>query len=391
MVDRAAAARAPVPSHGERQRAAPVVVDLRAEARAGRSSTGAIGRLRACGSPSKATGPSASAATGGRNRITVPASPQSTVASPRSVAGRDQPVGRLGVVAGDVLDRRRRASAGPAPSAACRGSAAAGAAGRAVGERGQHQVAVGQRLAAGQGDVGVDRAAARGSGPVAGRRRRSVCPPGVRSGTGAQVSASWACDATRRASRRALRVGVRATCLASRLLSAAARRASLAARCARQARPGLPSVSTAASSRPPSRPRFLRKCVPARRAWPGRSPPRTGGRNVVGTRDAARTREARRGRRPRPSSARGDHRGAVGPDQQLGVVGQAAAARPARGHRRRPWPAPPGWRSGSRPARRTWRRASDGPGGGRGSWSPSQRPDRSYRSCLPVRTTASLG
>ena len=48
------------------------------------SSSGPIGRSRARGSPSNLTGPSASAATGGTNRITVPASPQSTSASPRS-------------------------------------------------------------------------------------------------------------------------------------------------------------------------------------------------------------------------------------------------------------------------------------------------------------------
>ena len=70
------------------------------------SITGAMGRLRACGSPSKDTRPDTSAATGGRNRITVPASPQSTEESPRSVAGLDQPVRRLGVVAVDVLDHR---------------------------------------------------------------------------------------------------------------------------------------------------------------------------------------------------------------------------------------------------------------------------------------------
>ncbi len=44
--------------------------------------TSCIGRVRACGSPSKITGPSASAATGGTNRITVPARPQSTAVRP---------------------------------------------------------------------------------------------------------------------------------------------------------------------------------------------------------------------------------------------------------------------------------------------------------------------
>src|SRR3954451_16052384 len=46
-----------------------------------------IGRSRAYGSPSKATTPSASAATGGTNRITVPARPQSTFAGPLSEPG----------------------------------------------------------------------------------------------------------------------------------------------------------------------------------------------------------------------------------------------------------------------------------------------------------------
>ena len=49
--------------------------------------TGPRGRWRARGSPSKATSPSASAATGGRNRITVPALPTSTAAGPVSGPG----------------------------------------------------------------------------------------------------------------------------------------------------------------------------------------------------------------------------------------------------------------------------------------------------------------
>src|SRR5690242_6790159 len=46
-----------------------------------------IGRSRAYSSPSNATTPSASAATGGTNRITVPARPQSTSAGPLSEPG----------------------------------------------------------------------------------------------------------------------------------------------------------------------------------------------------------------------------------------------------------------------------------------------------------------
>ena len=51
------------------------------------STIGRIGRLRACGSPSNSTVPSASAATGGRNRMIVPARPTSTRAGPRSGPG----------------------------------------------------------------------------------------------------------------------------------------------------------------------------------------------------------------------------------------------------------------------------------------------------------------
>ena len=50
-------------------------------------STSCIGRSRACGSPSKTTGPSASAASGGTKRMTVPASPQSMVSGPRNGPG----------------------------------------------------------------------------------------------------------------------------------------------------------------------------------------------------------------------------------------------------------------------------------------------------------------
>ena len=87
--------RAAGAAHGERQPSAAVVVDLHAEL-AQRSSTCAIGRVRACASPSKATGPSASAATGGTNRITVPASPQSTLSAVQA-AGDDPPVLPAGV------------------------------------------------------------------------------------------------------------------------------------------------------------------------------------------------------------------------------------------------------------------------------------------------------
>ena len=76
------------------------------------SRTGPIGRTRAWTSPSKVTRPSASAATGGRKRITVPASPQSTWAPRSNVAGVTTQSGVSDAVRGGVLDaapRSRRA------------------------------------------------------------------------------------------------------------------------------------------------------------------------------------------------------------------------------------------------------------------------------------------
>ena len=83
--DRAARHRARA-AHRERQRVAPPSsISAPSARRAAR--IGPIGRLRACGSPSKNTSPVASAATGGTNRMTVPASPTSSVAGPRSSPG----------------------------------------------------------------------------------------------------------------------------------------------------------------------------------------------------------------------------------------------------------------------------------------------------------------
>ena len=77
----------PAPSDRERQAVAPVVVDRRRRGSPARSSTAPIGRTRARGSPSKRMSPLARPATTGRNRMTVPASPQSTCAGPFSVPG----------------------------------------------------------------------------------------------------------------------------------------------------------------------------------------------------------------------------------------------------------------------------------------------------------------
>ena len=96
--------------HGERQRARGRRRRCRRRARAAPSSRGPIGR-----SPGPRVAvegdrrPSASAATGGRKRITVPARPQSTPGRTRSGLGVTTPVvGRI------VVDARRRGHAAPA-------------------------------------------------------------------------------------------------------------------------------------------------------------------------------------------------------------------------------------------------------------------------------------
>ena len=123
------------------------------------ASTSPIGRVRMCGSPSKPTTPVESPAAGGTNRITVPASPQSTAASRSNGPGRDHPVVVRGVDRRAEGGERRGHQQGVA-----RAQGAAYDAG-AVGEGGEEQGPVGQRLAAGQGDDGVDRAVRPGCGP----------------------------------------------------------------------------------------------------------------------------------------------------------------------------------------------------------------------------------
>ena len=96
------------------------------------SSTSPTGRVRMWGSPSKATGPSASPATGGTNRVTVPARPQSTATPPVSATGRHPPVG-----------------AGRVDGGAQRGQGAGHQQGVARGQRTtDHARAVGQRAPA---------------------------------------------------------------------------------------------------------------------------------------------------------------------------------------------------------------------------------------------------
>ena len=149
----------------------PVALDAARRGRAGRRGPRRSGRVRMWGSPSKATGPSASAATGGTNRITVPASPQSTAPPPVEGAGRDPPV-----VPGGV-DRGTERRSAPRPSAVVsRERRARRTTDGPVGERGEHQCAVGQGLAAGQRDARL--APARGRAAPATGRARSTGSPG---------------------------------------------------------------------------------------------------------------------------------------------------------------------------------------------------------------------
>ena len=145
------------------------------------STIGRSGRLRACGSPSKSTVPSASAAAGGRNRMMVPARPTSTRAGPRSGPGVDHPA----LVGARVHADAERAQ----PGGHQRGVAGAQRPldhRRVVGERGEHQRARGHRLGAGQ-------AHGRGDGPDAvgasqGRRSAvtaAILPPGYDDSGGA--------------------------------------------------------------------------------------------------------------------------------------------------------------------------------------------------------------
>ena len=84
-----------------------------------------IGRRRAEASPSNPTGPSASAATGGMNRMTVPASPQSIDVPPESSPGVTRRSGPNGLSAGTSSMRtpsERSASIMSAESRECSGA-----------------------------------------------------------------------------------------------------------------------------------------------------------------------------------------------------------------------------------------------------------------------------
>ena len=165
--DRAAAAPCPVP-WTVNGRPAPSTSTPRARSA---SSTSPTGRCRMCGSPSKSTTPVARPATGGRKRITVPARPQSMRAGPESGPG--------------VIAHVRRRDLDVAPEAPQRRQHQRGVAGHqrtaydagAVGQRGQHQRAVGLRLAAGQRYDRRHRVGRARRRPGVGERRRRVRHP----------------------------------------------------------------------------------------------------------------------------------------------------------------------------------------------------------------------
>ena len=170
----------------------------------------------------------------------------------------------------------------------------------AVGERGQHERAVGERLRPGQRDR-RDRTGRRAAGAV--RQRRG-------SAAAVRASRSW---------RRSLGLGLglAAQVLASRL------RAAPTACCVRQATPGRPSVSTAASTSPPSIETFLKKwvicsaCGVLVRLLPEPVTGHRGGHERPGEHQRGQPREATGGQR-QPAD---DLDGAVDPHQLLVVWG----------------------------------------------------------------------
>ena len=127
------------------------------------SSSGAMGRARACSSPSNVTVVVPSAASGGTNRSTVPARPQSTRGAGHRGDRAADASARCVAVDGPDAEGLQRADHQVGVAAAQR--AADRRTNPAGGQRGQQQCAVGQRLRARHGDRRMDRARA-STGPA---------------------------------------------------------------------------------------------------------------------------------------------------------------------------------------------------------------------------------
>ena len=117
----------------------------RRRGRASASSSGAIGRARACSSPSNSTVSVLSAATGGTNRSTVPARPQSMRARGR---GAMAPLIVSSVPSPSTVDAERLQRADHQVGVAAAQRAADGRRPMRGGERGEHEGPVGLRLGA---------------------------------------------------------------------------------------------------------------------------------------------------------------------------------------------------------------------------------------------------
>ena len=276
-------------------------------------STSPIGRLRMCGSPSNGDRARRTApATGGTNRITVPASPQSTSASPANAAGvtvQSSPlvstvapsaVSAVAISGCRATAAARRTTEGPSASAARTSArlvsdllpgsvttACTGASARGAGQGSAVRVVVTRK--------GYRRSRSARSGPLrawprAGRRGRGAWPRGARPS----------------------RPGGPA-----------------------RPRPACPRCRPPASSSPPRAPRFLKKCSCWFFRWAGSdSSQNRWPANVVGTSDAASVAEASPRRPAGGERGRGGELdGRVDPDQRDRVLGERRGRREALDHR----------------------------------------------------------
>ena len=260
-------------------------------------STGAIGRCRACGSPSKRTGAVGQA----RHRRDEPHDVAGEAAVDLGAPARPRPGVTTQSTSSTSSTRAPEGAQGPRHEEGVARAQRRPQAGDVVREGREHEVAVGEGLAAGEDDACVDGPGGGRCGPVS-RGHAAPGPP----------------SASPRGRPRGPRAGPRGGSCGPR--GGRCRSTSLA----RYASPGLPSVSTAARSRPPSRPRFLRNCVCCLARTSGSCSFQNGvcrnggrhdrrGQHRGGDAGEAAQREERPGRH---------HRHAVGAHQQLGVVGQ---------------------------------------------------------------------